>query len=157
MYSDLITYDPETGLFTWRTRSGHDAVRFNSRYAGKQAGTINNKGYRMIKINRKTVLAHRLAWFLTNGKWPTKHIDHINGVKTDNRIDNLRECTHPENMQNRSGVKGYHFHNQTGKFQAHITVNHKFISLGLFRTEEDASAAYAEAKKKYHTFNPDRR
>ena len=70
--------------------------------AGQVASSVNALGYGRVKINGKSVLAHRLAWALHYGEWPDGAIDHINGIKTDNRLCNLRLATRAQNQQNRS-------------------------------------------------------
>ncbi|WBK39696.1 HNH endonuclease [Xanthomonas phage L522] len=128
--------------------------------AGSIAGSTNNRGYLQVQVYGKLYKSHRLAWLLHTGKWPSQHIDHINGRKTDNRIENLRECTHAENHQNRgknknntTGVLGVCLE-KNGKWRARICVDGKDIFLGYFETLEAAAAARAEAKKRLHTFNP---
>lgn len=82
----LLYYDPETGIFVWlvtRQRSP----------AGKEAGGYDEKGYRRICVNGTKVRAHRLAWLYMTGEWPEDQLDHINGLKDDNRFVNLREAT----------------------------------------------------------------
>jgi len=93
----LLTYDPYTGLFTWLV----DA--YSNKVKGKIAGSIK-EGYINISIDRKLYRAHRLAWLYVNGVFPSE-IDHINRVKSDNRICNLREVSRSENCQNRSTSK----------------------------------------------------
>jgi hypothetical protein len=92
----MFLYDKDTGIFTRR----HFGKR--SKLAGR-VGNIKTNGYLEVGIGGKKYLLHRLAWLYTYGLWPLFHIDHINGIKTDNRIANLRDVTHTVNMQNRSG------------------------------------------------------
>jgi len=114
-------------------------------------------GYNRFRINDKKVLRHRLIAFcflgLNNivGKSGGHNcIDHINGDKIYNHIDNLRITTPQGNNQNRKGVKGYNWSKRDKKWNAKITLNNKKIYLGLYNTEEDARQAYLTAKLKYH-------
>ncbi|AAP58725.1 57R [Xanthomonas phage Xp10] len=151
----LLSYDADTGLLIWKvSRKGTKGI-------GSVAGCVNGDGYLQVKVHGKLYQAHRLAWFLSKGTWPSQQLDHINGIKTDNRIVNLRECTDAENKQNRgkssnntSGVPGVGWHKQRKKWRAQIKVNGKNIHLGWFDTIEEAAAARAAAKEKYHQFNP---
>ena len=94
---------------------------------------------------------------MANGRWPM-YIDHINGNPLDNRIENLRECQgQKENLQNHSKAKGYSFCKHYKKWKAYIGVDNKRKTIGYFETEEQAKQARAEAKAKYHTFNPVKR
>lgn len=155
----FLRYDPETGNFYWlgNRRGG---VR-----AGDIAGSKNTHGYIVIVHKMKTYLAHRLAFVFMQGKYPDKHVDHIDGNKTNNKWANLRLATNAENMQNRLansnsltkkvGVSKYGSSCRAKKqWRAKIVVNGKPIHLGSFYSEDEAAQAYAEAKKKYHTFNP---
>lgn len=171
---ELLNYEPETGVFTWKERPVSDFVsgvhgpaqeckRWNSRYAGIEAGRYDAKGYRVISIGHKPFLAHRLAWLIVSGEWPAEHIDHRNGDPADNRITNLRECSHAENHQNRrrqsnntSGFIGVTRRKTENKWAAKIRVGGKEIHLGVFREKEAAAAAYADAKRKFHTFHPNK-
>ena len=141
----LLTYDPETGLFTWRVNG---KGRFQR--AGAIAGSLKETGYIKICADCKTYRAHRLAWFYAHGVWPPHEIDHVNRDKTDNRISNLRLATHAENCQNmplrrnnKHGVAGITFH--TGKrkkrWQAKIIANGATKYLGYYHTIEEAKAA----------------
>jgi hypothetical protein len=152
---ELLTYDPDTGLFIRRVnRQG----RWGK--AGTVAGHINPHGYRVIWIGAN-YMAHRLAWLYVHGALPEGQLDHINQDKTDNRMENLRLVTHAENMQNRphqrnnvSGFKGVAPCRRTGRWQALICSNNKQIHLGFFDTPELAHAAYCEAAARLHTANP---
>lgn len=142
----LLNYDPETGIFTWR-------VAMPASKAGAIAGRNKSNGYREIKISGRVFLAHRLAWVYVTGALPPHQIDHINGLRQDNRFANLRAVTSSENMQNQRAVKGAHVHKQSGTWQSSIKVNGKSIWLGKFETAEEARAAYLAAKAIHHPFS----
>lgn len=145
----LLSYNPETGALTWLVQTSSRAL------VGDEAGCIERQGYCVIRIERKLYQAHRLAWLLTHRKWPDNEIDHINGERSDNRIANLRDVTHFENMQNRKSspnksknpnrLRGT-TQTPSGKWQAHIRLNGERRYLGLFDSAEDANAAYETAK-----------
>jgi hypothetical protein len=142
---ELFSYDPATGIITNRK---HRLKTF----IGKEAGWITPKGYRSINVGRRGIRAHRIAFAMTFGRWPSGEIDHINGVRGDNRICNLREATSAENCRNAktrrdnsSGLKGVHKHPLSGRWGARITVNKKTRNLGYFDTANEASEAYRNA------------
>lgn len=143
---ELLDYDPETGIFArkWKLKGR------------KQLGAKKGTRYISIAVDGMNYWAHRLAWFYVHQKWPAHHIDHINGNKRDNRLCNLRECTHAGNMMNRkiqsnnkTGVKGV-FLNSDGRYQAEIGIGGKKKYLGAFQDLASASKAYDEAAKKIH-------
>ena len=155
---ELLHYDPETGVFTWRVANGRRVQ------VGTDAGYIDHQGYRRIRIDYALYRGHRLAWLHVHGEWPVDQIDHVNGARDDNRIANLRECTCAENQQNRSvhvvntsGYPGVSRHKQSGKWVAHISLHSRRKYLGIFTSPEAAAEAYRIAKAKYHTFNPETR
>ena len=114
----------------------------------KHKGYINC-GITMRKLNIKFhVGGHQLAWYLYYNEVPNV-IDHINMIRDDNRIVNLRNVTKQQNHFNNKG-KGYRFHKRDKKWYASIKLDGKQIHLGTFLTEEDAQQAYLEAKKVYH-------
>jgi hypothetical protein len=138
---ELLQYNENTGIFTWLCDKGTNKVK------NKIAGSIHSGGYLTIRINRKRYLAHRLAWLYIYGEWPKNQIDHINGIRDDNRIENLRNVTTRENQQNRKEHRngklvGCNFHKPAKKWRAHIQINGKQIYLGLYNTEQDAHEAY---------------
>lgn len=150
---ELLIYDPETGAFTWRTQFNNCVKK------GSLAGTLCTSGYVLICLDGRRYKAHRLAWLYVYGRFPSKDIDHINRVRSDNRILNLREASDHQNGQNRSinknnksGFKGVCWHKATGKWQASIRVNYKTIHLGLFDTIELAAKARKEAEALHFTF-----
>lgn len=119
---------------------------------GKEIIGRNNKGYIMFQIyNDKkpySLKGHQFAYYIKYKKI-TNQIDHINGIKDDNRICNLREIDHKKNQFNRK-VKGYYLDKNTNRFRAKIVLNNKSIQLGYFDTEEEAHQAYLDAKNIYH-------
>lgn len=153
----ILRYDAETGDLWWLVRNDVPD-RVNKRLAGKRAFTsINDKGYAHGGIHGVSYLAHRVSWALYYGVWPSRHIDHINGCRADNRIKNLREATNSENLMNRgkqsnntSGYKGVYYRKDRSKWQAHIHLNGRNIYLGRFNTAEDAHKAYINAAMHMH-------
>jgi DUF4097 and DUF4098 domain-containing protein YvlB len=146
----LLDYNPETGKFIWRVN--------NKNYvkSGSEAGWIDSYGYRVIGIDKKGYKGHRLAWLWYYGRWPENEIDHINHNRGDNRIKNLREVSHQENVKNRSrprnntsGHVGVHWYKGQKKWCANIESNGKKIYLGSFKEKEDAVKARKEAEAKY--------
>jgi len=127
------------------------------RRTNKIAGGINKRGgYQRIHLNGKAYPSHRLIYIYHYGDIPDNlEIDHINRIKDDNRIENLRLVTSQENMFNRP-ANGYCWNKKCKKWKSDIVLNGKKIFLGLFDNKEDARKAYLEAKKKYHNIK-DRR
>lgn len=150
---ELFRYDPATGSFTRLVAIGpHGCHR-----AGRVCGSLTVTGYLEICIDRRRFLSHRLAWFYIHGRWPSHEIDHINGVRNDNRLANLREATHAQNLanigipkHNTSGLKGVCFDKSRGKWVAGINRKGTRINLGRFDTAEQAHAAYLAAAKVLH-------
>jgi len=157
---EILHYSSDTGKITWLISPKHTTIK-----VGDRAGCFNKTtGYRSIRVNGKLYQEHRLAWLLHYGYLPAKDIDHRNGIKTDNRIDNLREATDAENQQNRgkrkdnsSGYTGVSFHKPTGKWLSQIAKNGKKYNLGYYDTPELAHEAYLKAKAELHTFQPEPR
>jgi hypothetical protein len=126
-------------------------------------GSVVGKGHLLVIVNRKSSYAHRLIYEHVHGPIPTgMQIDHINEIKTDNRIANLRLVTQSQNFQNQSkanarnsvGIKGVCFDQRTGKFCAYISVAKRRKFLGRFKNVDVARAAYAYAASILHTHNP---
>lgn len=147
---ELLDYDPETGVFT-RKVSLSRRVK-----VGDIAGSLHPHGYLTLMVDAKSYVAHRLAWFYVYGVWP-KEIDHINRIRNDNRISNLREVSRLENMYNKSkyannssGLTGVSWHKATGKWHSSICAKGLQKYLGLFDTPEEAHAAYLAAKEELH-------
>jgi hypothetical protein len=149
----LLEYNSETGIFRWK-------VSPNKRIAEwSVAGTNHTEGYISISVDRKRVLAHRLAWMFVYGRPPHGEIDHINRVRNDNRISNLREATSASNKQNlsmrsdnKSAIMGVNWHKASQKWRAYVSVNGRQISLGYYDSIHAAKAAREEGKKKHHIF-----
>jgi len=141
LLKEHLQYDPVSGEISWLKRYN----RYSKVSPGDSAGT-NWNGYRRVKFLGKSYAAHRLAWFLFYGCWPKFTIDHINGDSLDNRLVNLRDCTHKENHGNRKkeiNVSGFKGVSPIGnKWQARICHNYNRIYLGLFPTVEEAAFVY---------------
>jgi hypothetical protein len=150
----VLRYEPETGLFYWVEHK-------MNRKIGWFGGATNRDGYLQIMINKRCYGAHRLAWLYVHGVWPDKDIDHINGVRDDNRIENIRLASKSENQQNRtsnknnkSGISGVSWHKAAKKWRAYICVNYKIKHLGLFEEFDKAKECYLAAKAELHKFQP---
>jgi hypothetical protein len=140
----LLEYDQDTGLFQWMACPRRAT-------ATGYAGCIDKAGYCVIRIRGKGYKAHRLAWLYTFGEWPKQFIDHINGVRADNRIVNLRDVPLRINSQNKSRHRTGRKAGVTSpckrhpKWVASIQVNGKEIYLGSFDTEAEAYSSYQKA------------
>lgn len=144
---EAVSYDPETGLFTWSNSRGGRVI------TGRRAGRSHNDGYWRINVFGHEYLAHRIAWLISFGSWPENQIDHINGIRDDNRLINLREATSGQNAKNvcvrrnnTSGFKGVSI--KRDRWLAQIQVNGKKKHLGYFSSKEAAVTAYASAAEK---------
>ena len=168
---EFLNYYPISGMMFWKERPRHyfandrSWATWNTRYAGKEAGNITNKGYRRVGIRIRSggkqlsLLAHRIAFFMKTGNWPVNQVDHINGDKSDNRFENLRDATATENQRNKqisvnntSGVVGVTFNRAANKWQSQIMVGEKNLHLGIF-TEKDAAIAARKAAEIKYSFH----
>lgn len=153
---EVLDYDPLTGVFIRK-------VRLAQRHqVGDRADFIVTggqlKGYSRISVDGKRYLAHRVAWLYVHGDWPAGLLDHKNGLKSDNRIDNLRPADHRLNNENQrgpradgsSGYLGVHWDRLTEKWRARVTTGGRSIHVGLYDSAEEAHAAYVTAKRKIH-------
>lgn len=154
---ELLVYDPESGALSWRSD------RSNLR-AGASAGTLDRKGYLRLQIDKKRYFAHRVAYAIHTGEWPSSQIDHIDGDPANNRIANLREASGHQNMWNRrkpaantSGYKGVSFRKDLRRYQAYVAAHGKMRHIGYFDSAEEASEAYQAAAQGLHGefFRPD--
>lgn len=160
--SELLSYDDATGLLFWKDRGEQfiacEAKRraWNTRFGGKEAfKSLDGHGYRRGRVLYDHYQAHRIIWTLVTGEWPDE-IDHINGVRTDNRIANLRNVSSADNAKNlkmmarnESGRVGVFWSNSSSRWIAKITVQRKGIRLGAFSCKQAAIAAREEAERKY--------
>lgn len=155
---EFLNYDPETGALFWRERpasSKADRI-FNATHAGNRAYEEQHRGYTRISLMGKRYKTHRVAWALHYGEWPEDQIDHINGVRSDNRIKNLRPATNRQNAMNMkrpdtnmSGVMGVNWDKTKRKWVASICVEGKRICLGHFDLFADAVSVRKEAEARY--------
>lgn len=150
-FSAVYRYEPDTGLVFKRFKHVAEQV------VGCRCSTT---GYLQIIFKGKIYLLHRVAWLLSTGSWPSGYIDHVNGVRDDNRVINLRDVSRSENQQNAkmnskntSGVVGVRWRNRYGRWEAQITANGRKIYLGRFDDLASASAARKVAERE-HGFHP---
>lgn len=166
----LLRYNPETGDLFWRERTPdmftsnrqaaeHSCAVWNAKFAHKEALTSPSNGYRRGIVLGRHHLAHRVAWAMHHGGWPQSAIDHVNGVRCDNRITNLRDVDQSTNMRNAqrmknntSGQTGVSWGKANNKWIAYISVSGKRKHLGFFTDISDAVAARkaAELEHGYH-------
>ena len=121
---------------------------------------LNNNDYKRFSFSHKgktkTFLYHRVVYYAHNNDWDLfdssmeNCIDHIDGVRTNNHISNLRNVTNQENTFNRTKCKGYSFHKASGKYKAEIQLNLKQIHIGYYDTPEEARQSYLNKKEKLH-------
>lgn len=143
----------EDGLLRWRVPHG----RFGRFAAGDVAGCLV-RGYRAVSFAGEFILAHRIVWLMKHGVWPQSMLDHINGKRDDNRIENLRLADYTMNNQNQhcvprhntSGTRGVSWDCARGRWTVRISINGRAKNLGRFDSIEEAEAAYLAARKVYH-------
>jgi len=148
---EILDYNPETGIFTWRKNRKSTKI-------GIVAGSKRADGYIRIMVDKKSFLAHRLAWLHTHGEWPKNIIDHKNSIRHDNRLSNLRDVTQFINLQNKktpyshnkSGHLGVSWNKTMNKWQAQICANRTLHHLGYFDSKEKASEEYIAKKNVLH-------
>lgn len=165
----LLRYEPDTGRLFWLRRDvglfheteGRTARNafgiWNSRYAGKEAFTADDGlGYKCGRVFGQKLKAHQVIWAIFHGVWPDDFIDHINGIRSDNRIANLRVVTRAENAKNsresarnKSGATGVGWHARDGVWAARIRVDGHLIHLGTFKDFDAAVAARKEAERRH--------
>jgi hypothetical protein len=145
-----LYYDPTNGVFTWRLGLANCTV------CGEVAGSYDAHGYLRIGIKYKMYKSHRLAWYYMYGEWPTGIIDHINRIKDDNRISNLRIVTATENSRNQgiqknntSGIPGVYFNKTTKKWRVFIYNKSQQIALGSFDCKLKAIEVRQKAEVKF--------
>lgn len=166
----IVKYNPETGVFNWLHRSAkthslfmrinsahsleHSTNLWNSRNATKIIGSKSH-GYMEVRIAEKLYKLHSLAWLYMHGEYP-EQIDHINGIRSDNRISNLRPCKQDKNCKNSarrsdntSGFTGVYFFKSLNKWAAKIVSEGRQIHVGCFDTPAQANAARIERLKEF--------
>lgn len=147
----LLSYDPETGAFTWRLMTSPRVK------AGDRAGYFRKRdGYIVVRIHGYGYSAHRLAWFYVHGIWPGM-IDHKDRNRANNAMKNLREATVSQNAMNTvatssntSGYRGVTWNRGAGRWQAQSRLNGKNHYLGLFKSAAAASDAYEAFCRQHH-------
>jgi len=155
----FLSADRARELFEVREGRLINLVRRGARaMPGTLAGSPRGDGYLSVKVNNIAYRAHRIIWLITFGRWPSEQIDHINGVRDDNRIENLREVSVQGNQRNQhiridntSGIPGVYF--DLGAWRARIKVDGKYVDLGRFKTKEEAFVARKGAEARYD-FHP---
>ena len=147
-----LLYIDDDWLLRWR-------VNRSTKKSGDIAGGLDSFGYLIVSVNHLNFKCHRIIWALFYGVWPTGQLDHINGIKDDNCIENLREVTSIENARNqklfknnKSKLPGVVWHKGANKWQATITVNYQQIYLGLYEDffEVVCARKSAELRHGYH-------
>jgi hypothetical protein len=154
---ELVFYCHERGGLFWiNSPTPKSRIKI-----GHRAGSIDSHGHRQTSLFGTVYMEHRLVWFYHHGRWPNDQIDHVNGIRDDNRLENLRECNQSQNSQNQrkasknntsTGILGVSKHKNSSRFTSAICTNKKQIYLGTFDTPEEAHKAYVQAKRQHHPF-----
>ena len=151
---EILHYDQVTGIFVWKT-----AKKYGLKI-GSVAGIKNAQGYTTIQIDEIKYKAHRLAWLYCYGEFPKKNIDHINKIRNDNAITNLREANHSENGQNRSisksntsGFRNVSYSKNWKKWYCYLRLKGKVVYSCHFDSAEEASKAVEEKRQELYSHN----
>ncbi len=142
-----LKYDPQTGILVWGP---------GTKFAGKQAGHVTKRGHLTVNRGKKSLQAHRVAWLLHYGKWPTNGIDHIDGNPGNNRIANLRDVGQQDNNRNKctrkdssTRITGVSWCKMAKKWRAYISINKRPVRLGYYDDFESAVIARKQAEQQY--------
>lgn len=148
---ELLSFDKSTGVFRWKVPT-QGRIALNS-----VAGTFDSNGYSMIIIDGRRYKTHFLVFYITHNRWPAGQIDHVNGIRTDNRPENLRECLPIENSRNirirknsKSGCRGVTWHKRQKKWNVRLGFHGKSKHFGCFDDLELAVLVAEEARDKYY-------
>lgn len=141
---DMLDYDAATGVLTWRSRA---TDRWNARWAGKRAGTMQPGAGIVVRVEGQAILAHRIIWAIVHGTWP-ECVLHRNRKLDDNRLENLRDASRQEVQRNlpmlstnTSGVRGVSWTSKRGKWISQIKIGEFSFCLGAFDTLGEAAHA----------------
>jgi len=158
---ELLHYNPDTGIFTWRYRdrkwfkSDCSCGSWNTKYSRKTTGSIDGKGYLHVGISKRYYRLHRLAFLYMEGSIP-RYVDHIDRIRTNNVFNNLRPCNCKGNSgnsgihaHNTSGYRGVSLNSKSGLWVAQIKIDGKQTYLGRFTTAVEASLVYNKAAKEH--------
>lgn len=146
----LYSYNSSTGILVWKNKkNAHSHITIGSEISHR-----DNNGYIRVHLGKRLYLGHRVAWALHFGEWPNGLIDHINGNRSDNRIENLRIVSDRENGWNKDihrkgAIVGAFYDRKRGLWRSCININGKGIHLGRFSTQEEAHTAYINAYAEY--------
>jgi hypothetical protein len=154
----IMEYECESGRLLWKVRRHGGGGAINP---GDQVGSLSKGGYLETTVMGCRFYAHRLAWAIYHGAWPTKNIDHIDGNRLNNKIANLRDCVQRLNVENQrktrsdntSGFTGVLWRADKKRWCAVIQVNGKRMRKGGYDTPEQANQAYLQAKRALHEGN----
>jgi len=164
-FEKYLKYDKETGKLFWRVRditefkNDGDMKRWNSNYSNKQAGGISKQGYSIITIDRNRYNAHRVIWLMCHNEDPKDlFIDHINGIRNDNRIENLRLANSLENARhqtrlattNTTGYRGVYKGKKEGTWSVRLNLDGEFINIGTFYNLNEAIEARRKAVDEHY-------
>ena len=150
MLNDCLTLNAERGVLTWKKKIAKKAV------VGAEAGSAHSDGYRVVQIFKRRMLVHRVIYAMVHGEC-IGEIDHINGNPSDNRPCNLRVVTRSQQNMNKKpsrtnkfGVPGVCFYPRFNLYNARVRVNGRRISLGYYKTLDEAYEVYKKAVEQYH-------
>lgn len=151
---EVFDLDEATGVLRWRAKPSRFARSI--KVGDVAGGSPNSHGYLHVQLDGKQLKVHRVVFALANGFWP-EQVDHVNGVKTDNRPDNLRAATNAENgcnvglrADNASGFKGVSWHKRDSKWRAQCRVDGRKHHVGYFTDKDAAAAAVQTFREKHH-------
>lgn len=145
----IMTCYPDKGYCVWKERAGNY-------FSNKKVGWVGDRGYIRCEFLGVGYSMHRIIWLYVYGKWPSGEIDHINHIRNDNRIENLRVVSNKDNLKNKSlpksnksGIMGVHWLRRDKRWKVAIKIDGKTKYLGLYQKKEDAAKARKETEIKY--------